>query len=226
MQKEEPIPKLILATLFFVSTLASAQALQPERKVQGNTIVSERDPAMRITLPQDAHYVGGDRFILHSAEDCEMHVFVKADARKHVLELYRVQFSNSLPGQGQRHQYDAKNFRKFDGENTYIQTGLGPAGAPPAGDADTERHLQKLLADNGYTLHPEMRYVLLTRPLGALGRKEMTIVYAEDLTPTGLTAKSLRPGGKAASRWPAMQKELVERADKKIQLESLAREKN
>jgi hypothetical protein len=188
--------------------------------VQGNILVSERDPAMRITLPQDVHYLGGGRFVLHGTEDCEMHVFVKADARKNVLELYRVQFANFLPGQGQRHQYDAKNFRKFDGEDTYVQTDLGPIDAPPAGDAEMERRLQKLLADNGYTLHPEMRYVLLMRPLGALGKKEMTIVYAEDLTPTGLTAKSLRPGGKAASRWPAMQKELVERADKKIQLES------
>jgi hypothetical protein len=63
----------------------------PERRVQGNTIASDRDPKVLIRLPESMHYVGADRWMQYGIADCELHAFVKADARKNLQELYWVQ---------------------------------------------------------------------------------------------------------------------------------------
>ena len=66
----------ILFPAFFVATLV-AQAAAPERKVQGNVIVSERDPKVRIELPKLAQYVGADRWVLYGIADCELHIYAE-----------------------------------------------------------------------------------------------------------------------------------------------------
>jgi hypothetical protein len=49
------------------------------------------------------------------------------------------------------------------------------------------------------------------------------IIYGEDLAPTGLTAAELREGGPAYSRWPAIEKDLIDRAQKKITIKDTAK---
>ena len=38
-------------------------------------------PRLRIQLPKPARYVGGERWLLFGIADCEIHVFVQADAQ-------------------------------------------------------------------------------------------------------------------------------------------------
>lgn len=45
------------------------------------------------------------------------------------------------------------------------------------------------------------------------------IIYGEDVTPTGYTATELLPGGKAYEQWPAIEKDLVQRAEKRLTLQ-------
>ena len=51
-----------------------------------------------------------------------------------------------------------------------------------------------------------MMYVRLVHLLDEQKRKELMIIYAEDVTQSGLTAFELQPGGKAHDRWPTMEK--------------------
>jgi hypothetical protein len=52
-------------------TKAVGQSAQPECAIQGSTIISQHDPAMRVGLPRAAKYVGGDRCLLYGIADCE-----------------------------------------------------------------------------------------------------------------------------------------------------------
>jgi hypothetical protein len=45
------------------------------------------------------------------------------------------------------------------------------------------------------------------------------IIYSEDVAPTGFSAAELLPGGKAHDRWPAIEKGLIERAEKQLLFE-------
>ena len=93
--EELPVKQLcmIAATLLCCSA-AHAQTPEPEREVQGTTVTS-RDPPIRVTVPKDARYVGADRWPLRGVADCEIHVFVDADADKLIQRLYWIQFEAS-----------------------------------------------------------------------------------------------------------------------------------
>ena len=60
--------------------------------------------------------------------------------------------------------------------------------------------------------------VRLVHLLDEQKRKELMIIYGEDLAPTGFTAADLKKGGKAFDQWPTIEKRLVERAKKKIKI--------
>ena len=48
-------------------------------------------------------------------------------------------------------------------------------------------------------------------------------VQFEDLTPTGFSAAELQKGGKACDRWPAIEKDLIERVEQKIAIANTAK---
>src|SRR4051812_46386469 len=87
----------LLRRILLLPICLGASATEPERKIERNVIVSERDPQIRVELPAFAQYAGGDRFVLYDIADCELHAFVKADAAKVVQRLYWVQFEQYLP---------------------------------------------------------------------------------------------------------------------------------
>ena len=57
-------------------------------------------------------------------------------------------------------------------------------------------------------------YVRLVHLLDEQKRKELMIIYGEDLAPTGFTAADLKKGGKAYDQWPVSENGLVKRAKK------------
>jgi len=61
-----------------------------------------------------------------------------------------------------------------------------------------------------------MMYVRLVHLLDEQKRKELMIIYGEDVAPTGLTAAQLGESGAAHSQWPVIEKDLIERAKKRI----------
>jgi hypothetical protein len=87
---------LALACLLTTASLLNAQTPKPDRTVQDHTIVSAHDPRVTITLPKQAQSVGADRWILYDIADCELHIFVEADA-KVLQRLYWIQFEAYVP---------------------------------------------------------------------------------------------------------------------------------
>jgi hypothetical protein len=198
--------------------MALGQNTKPERIIQGNTIMSQRDPAMRIELPQSTHYVGGDRWVLYGIADCEIHVFVDADANRQVKRMYWVQFEQFISSSPElQHNYKPQELAKFAGADAYVRTQFGKSSDPAKKGSDLE-HVQALIQSRGYTLPPEMMNVRLVRLLDAQRRKELMIIYSEDLAPTGVKVDDLMPDGNATERWSGIQKSLIGRAERQIHL--------
>ena len=80
-----------VVAIALLGTFLPPQIAGPERKVEGHVITSMRDPAVRISLPNSAQYLGAQRWVLHDMADCELHVFVDATPQKLVQRLYWVQ---------------------------------------------------------------------------------------------------------------------------------------
>jgi hypothetical protein len=66
-----------------------------------------------------------------------------------------------------------------------------------------------------------MIYVRLVHLLDEQKRKELMIIYGEDVAQSGFTAAELDQGGKAHDRWPTVAEGLIERAEKKVEIEQI-----
>jgi hypothetical protein len=204
---------IVLACAFLV-----AQTPGPERTVEGNVVDSERDPKVRVHLPKSAQYVGADRWVLYGMADCELHAFVDADAEKHVRHLYWVQFEGYLPSRPElQHTYDSPTHADIGSMDFYVDTWVRVTDERVRPGSDLE-HIFALIRSSGFVLPQGMTYVRLVHLFDAK-RKELMIIYAEDVAGTGLTAAELRPNGKRHNRWPTIEKEALERATKSVGIE-------
>ena len=206
----------LLLISFSSCSLLLAQNAGPERKVASNIITSERDPAVQIELPKAARYVGADRWILYNIADCELHAFVEADAQKNVQRLYWVQFEQYVSSRPDlHHTYDSPKHATIGGWDFYVDSWVRAKDASTEAGSDRE-HIEAMVRAKGYQMPPGMMYLRLVHLLDPEKRKELMIIYGEDLAPTSFTVADLSEVGKAHDRWPTMAGELLQRAEQRI----------
>ena len=212
------MPRQIIAVISCCAFLAT-QNEAPERRIERNSVASEHDPKLRIRLPESVRYVGADRWVLYGIADCELHAFVQADEQKNVQELYWVQFEGYIPTRPDlHHKYDSPRHATIGGLDFYLDTWPRSMGEKTESGSDRE-HIDALIRAKGYTIPANMMYVRLVHLLDAEKRKELMIIYGENLASNGFNAADLREGGKASGQWPALEKGLIDRAKTKIALE-------
>jgi hypothetical protein len=210
-------PTRLFALSMLIASAGGIQDTAPERVVSANTIRSERDPAVTLELPASVQYVGAARWVLYGVADCEVHVFVDADSAKRVSRLYWIQFEGYLPHiSASYNSYNSPVRVDLGGGREFIiDGGLFRTTTTSRPGSDRERVLEMLKA-KGYDTPPEM----LTRRMVHLPtpdrRKELMIIYAEDLAPTGFAIADLATGGKSAAELPRLERELLQRAVERI----------
>lgn len=207
-----------------IGFLPAAHSAQPARTVRSNTVISRRDPAVKITLPASAHYVGSDRFVLSDRtlgkfDDCELYSFVDSDSRKHIRRFYWIQFEAYLPSRPQlHHTYDSPQHATIGGLDFYVDARVSPAVNPQEPGSDGA-HFYSLLASHGYR-RGDFMYVRLVHLTDATKRKELMIIYAEDVAGTGYTAAQLQKGGSEYPEWTSIANGLIRRAERSVTLTS------
>lgn len=176
---------------------ASGPAIQA--RIDGNTITSTAFPPGRITLDKAFTYVGATSFVLYGVADCEIHVY--ADIQDHsVQRFYWVQFEGYLPSRptstynyGSDPQDTMIGGHAFHRRSWASNVEEGRKRARPGSDSEA---VLKLLEGKGYRVGPDTMNVRLVR-LDETKRKELMIIYSENLAARGLKAKDLADGGSA-----------------------------
>jgi len=209
--------RFLLSALLCWTAFAS-EIPKPERQVQANVLTSERDPKIRIKLPPSVQYVGADRWALFAVADCELHVFVEATAQKRVQRLYWVQFEAYLPSHPElHHTYPFAKTETLSGLLFDVRARFGASSETPKPGSDLE-HVQALLRAKGYQLPDSMMNVRFVHLFDEQKRKELMIIYAEDLASTSYTVEDLLPTGKNSARWPSLEAFLIQRAKNSLDL--------
>jgi hypothetical protein len=209
--------KPALSSLVLLAALMG-QTQKPERKVEGNILRSAHDPAIRIQLPKAVTYAGADRWILYGVADCELHAFAETDAKNNVNGLYWVQFEGYIPSRPDLHYgYDSPRHVTIAGTDFFLDTWVRSADEQIKADSDRE-HIEALVSAKGLKMPASMAYVRLVHLLDSQKRKELMIIYGEDLAPTGFSAADLGEGGKAREQWPAVEQRVIENAKRKIMI--------
>jgi hypothetical protein len=210
-----------LRAALYTVTLAvrslAAQDLTPARTVDGTTVTSRSDPSVRIQLPPTFTYVGAHRWLLFDVADCEIHVFVEADAQKRVTRFYYIQFEAYLPSKpNYSYDYASRNPQQVtkDGMTFYVRPNFGPSNEPAKPGSEWE-HVSRMISAAGYVMPPHLINVRLVSVLDDARRKELLIYYDEDMAPTGFTSETLvmdRAGRTIAPEWNAIAAALTQRA--------------
>lgn len=210
--------RIIILGLLLSGLTAVAQA--PERKVvNNNIIISNHDPKVRIELPKSVWYVGVDRFILQGIADCELYAFVEVDDQKNVQRLYWIQFEDYLPSKPElHHHYQSPRHMTIGGFSFYLDTWVKRTNENITAGSD-EDHIMALLLSRGYELPPGMMSVRLVHLLDEQKRRELMIIYSENLKQTGFAAADLKKGGKAENLWLSLEDDLLTRTRQEIQIE-------
>jgi hypothetical protein len=203
---------------------APAVPSRPAAHLRGHGVVHPGE-GVTIRVPARATYVGGERFVLYDAADCEIHVFVEADARHRVQRLYWIQFESYLPAQpGRRYNYADGNRRiALRGTPTWLRAAPANVAQPARAGSDRER-VVAIVTRAGYTIPPEILNVrlvqLLDDPQGTgHGRRELMLMYVESLAPTGLTAADFVTDDAPNARWTATEPPLIARATASFRVE-------
>ncbi len=211
--------RLILAALLIFSAPALAQDLRPERTVRNTTLSTQHDPPLHIGVPDEAVYLGADRWILYGIADAELHLFVEADAQKTIKRFWWIQFEAVLPEKPDSKYTYTGATADLDGLSFFVRARFGPTNDTGRPGSDSE-HMRNLLVAKGYTAPAEMMNVRFVHIPDELKRKELMIIYAEEM-PEGLTSAQLLKDGKITDAWAPVEKDLIERARKSITLRKM-----
>ena len=191
---------------------ATAARIEPQSVVHAGEGVTVRVPAM-------ARYIGGDRFTLYDVADAEVHVFVEADSEGRVNRLYWIQFESYLPSEPNRRYNYAEGNRRMEmgGIPTWVRAVPANIASVPAREGSDRERVMSILARAGISLPADVLNVrlvqLLDDPEGTgRGRRELMLIYSEDLTPAGFRAEDFITDGGPNARGPAVEEPVIARA--------------
>ena len=198
----------ILVAIAFCGTahaanpVAGSSGTPMQGSIDGNTIVSSAFPPGRITLDKAFAYVGATSFVLYGVADCEIHVFADIKDNK-VLRFYWVQFEGYLWSRPFSHyDYGSDPQDTMIGGHAFHRRSWasnveeGRKRGRPGSDSEA---VLKLLEGKGYAVGPDTMNVRLVR-LDEAKRKELMIIYSENLAARGLKATDLAKDGSAFSQ--------------------------
>ncbi len=207
----------ILLCLFLLLISSFGQATT-SRRVEGNVLISDSLPSIRIQVDQAFHFLGSFPFQIQNIAAGHRFVFVDADNQKvrrmfiaqfesilpESTEIYRYNFDNAIPlgGFRFRHNTFAFSFEQDVKENPHKESAL------------TKDFLHKKNYD-----FPDEWMASRFLALGDESRiHEMILFYMESVDSTGHTIKEFYDGDTPTDIWQKISKELDKRSRAAFQI--------
>ena len=191
------------------------------RTVSGNTLYSKHDPPVRIAFDERFQHIGGQKFILYGTADVEQHFFVEEHPDGTLKSFFWIQFEGFLPDNDYTYDYSSSLLRLQIGAFDFF-TDTEPGASNRflrLGWPGTDGYLaRKFAADKGYTMPDNYAYARLVHIPDDASRKELLIIFMEDLAPTGWTGDTLREGGEHEGRWPEVEAAHLDRIKRVMSL--------
>jgi hypothetical protein len=161
-------------------------------EVIDRVLTSRAFPVGTITMGPNLTYAGSEEFILYGLAQCEIHLWVDAPGKR-VRRMYWVQFERYLPSNTHTYDYADLPGRMKLGSQVFFNGvrffNLDDDRKKWRSGSDYE-HVLHLLESRGYSLPSELTELALFR-VDRSARKELMIIYIEDLATQGLRAAEL-----------------------------------
>ena len=173
--------------------------------------------AAAIMIVVFAGFVLEDNRVLFGVADCELYFFAEAGRDGTIRRYYWVQFEGYAPSRPELHYTSALPVVQLGGLDFHVLARFGPgAGEVPKPGSELE-HLLPLIAAKGLKLPPGIVNVRFQH-FHDERRKELMIIYGEDVALSGVTLAELRDGEMPSARWPAVEAAIIARAAKRLKI--------
>ena len=170
------------------------------RSASGNELISDYDPAVILRFDERYRHVGGQKFILYGVADTEQHFFVETSEDDVLKSAYWIQFEAYLPDNRYAYDYDDSPLRvSLDGFEFYADTAIVEVDLDQKRQPGTDGTLARaFLASKGYAFPGEYAYARLVYLTDESRRKELMMIFVDDLASHGVSAAELAEDGAKA----------------------------
>ncbi|MDX1429013.1 MAG: hypothetical protein R3282_01945 [Rhodothermales bacterium] len=193
------------------------------RTVTAQDLTSPVDPAATLSFDDAFRHIGGQKFILYGVADTEQHFFVETTDDDRLKSVYWVQYESYLPGKPYTYDYTDSPLRvTLNGYTFYTDTDVVATDPNRKRARGTDGAMARaLLARAGYTLPDEFVYARLVYLTDDSHKKELMIIFIDDLAPTGFTAAGLQDGGPDAAHRPDVEQAHLNRIRQTLSMRPL-----
>jgi hypothetical protein len=203
--------RLVLSAIALISGAAVAQAQADPYTVRGNVITSAMQPTIAIHVDTTLEYVGSQRFELYGVAQAEQHLFAQ-HAGGRVVRLLWVQLEEYLPSSNGRYDYSSSPLVRASGRAFHADKELWNIPAAEQRPGSDGARARGLLRGHGLTLPPVMLYERLVWLPDSANRRELMVIYAEDLSSAGVSPADVQGSDAAARRLSRLLEGLQSRA--------------
>ena len=177
----------LVAIMFLL--LLVAFAVEPQREVRNNELISVDLPKLRLQVDPSLKYVGRAPFNIRNIAVGERFVWAQTDKNMHVRKLFIVQFEGFTPQVKETYRYQMRTPIQL-GANEYSHNVWfwDSAADHVSGKYPDANSSDDLLAAKGYKVDGELAMSRFARIVGEDKRNEIIFFYDENLKGTGAQA--------------------------------------
>jgi len=185
------------------------------RSVADNRLTSSFDPAVVLRFDEAFDYLGGQKFALYGVADTEQYFFVETHADGTLKSVYWIQFEAYLADNSYTYDYDDSPLRSTIGDyEFYTDTAVVEFDPDKKRAGGTDGAMaRQFLAKHGYVFPGNFAYARLVFLTDDSRRKELMIIYIDDLAARGFTAAELLDGGSKTEQRDALDRAHLDRIE-------------
>jgi hypothetical protein len=183
----------------------------PARTVVNNVLSSADLPRITVEFDKEFTYLGSQAFDLADGTGIEQHFFV-IDENGMVRRMYRVQFASLAGDSPYAFNHAGEPAVRIAGREFFHGAAFAQTPDVVPEDGSDQSRADAFLLDRGYDYAREGMSQRLEWPWDESARRELTIVYSEDLGADGYEAADFQPGGRMFDRRDSVSAELLGRA--------------
>jgi hypothetical protein len=191
-----------VASLAIALVARELVAQTPPYPVTKGQVSSAMQPAIRLDIDTTLTHVGSQRFVLYGVAQAEQHLFVERTAEG-VRRFLWVQFEEYLPSSNGKYDYSKSPQLSAFGRELRADKALWKVPTTEARPESDGARARALLREHGITLPPAMLYERFIYLPDTTRRREMMIIYAEDIGAVGLEVAQLEGSPEAKAKLDA-----------------------
>jgi hypothetical protein len=176
---------IIFASLFcFLSNFTMLPSGEAQTsQVRNNVFISSENPTLRLSVDKKLKYLGSFPFQLGQEVEGHRYIFVRADSKKRVQQMFIVQQEGFLPASQDSYRYQMTHPVRLGDEDYQHSVIFDDVAARIREEPGKEADLtQRFLDARGYSLSSELVMTRFARPVDSAHRHEIILFCFEPLS--------------------------------------------